>query len=385
MKKICYVSTTLRTLFAFVVKTAEYLNSTGEFEISFISSPDKELEKNIPDYIHFYPVKMHRGIAFDGLLVISKIKKILKKEQFDLVQYSTPNASLYTSIAAKLAKIPVRLYCQWGIVYVGFAGFKRYIFKFIEKTICRFSTWIEPDSKGNLDFSHQEGLYPENMGSVIWNGSACGISLDKFDISKKEMYRTEIRTKFNISKNDFVFGFVGRVTRDKGINELIEAYKHIYENNKNTFLMIVGRSEMTKDVNVELYQWAVDCPNVIFTGRVPNPEAYLSGMDCYILPSYREGFGMTVIEAEAMGVPVIVTNIPGPIDGMIKNKTGLIVEKKESEGLKEAMNYMISNPNVVSEFGKAAHEYAVTNFEQKQLFDRILEDRRSLLNISNNV
>lgn len=110
-----------------------------------------------------------------------------------MVQYSTPNASLYAALAAKLAGVPVRLYCQWGMAYVGFHGIKRVIFKRIEKLVCTLSTWVEPDSFGNLKFSHAEGLYPENKGSVIWNGSASGVNLNKFDNSQKPVWRAEIR------------------------------------------------------------------------------------------------------------------------------------------------------------------------------------------------
>src|SRR5699024_10039368 len=109
----------------------------------------------------------NRGISLTGLSAIYKMIKIFRKEKFDIVQYSTPNVSAYASLAAKISNIPIRLYCQWGIAYVGFSGVKRKLFKFIEKKICDFSTWIEPDSYGNLKFSHKEGLYTTSKSSVI--------------------------------------------------------------------------------------------------------------------------------------------------------------------------------------------------------------------------
>ena len=381
MKKICYVTTIPGTIRTFILKSAEYLYSTGEFDISLISSPDEEIEKEFPSYFHFFPVKMKRGISFDGLRVIREIRDICARERFDLIQYSTPNASFYTSIAAKRAGIPVRLYCQWGIVYVGFEGIKRRIFKQIEKIVCYNSTWIEPDSHGNLNFSHEEGLYPLNKGSVIWNGSASGVSFEKFNINKKPEYREKVRKQHNISDDAFVFGFVGRVTRDKGINELFEAYKRIYESYPNSYLIIVGLSEISDGVDSDLYNWAQGNKNVIFTGRVPIPEQYMSAMDCFVLPSYREGFGMTVIEAESMGVPVIVSNIPGPTDGMIDSKTGLIVQKKDADGLYNAMKQMLESPEMVKHYGENAHLYVTENFDQKVFFEKILEDRRRLLEI----
>ncbi|MCI5616930.1 MAG: glycosyltransferase family 1 protein, partial [Ruminococcus sp.] len=186
MKKICYVTTISLTLKSFVIQSAKYLKENTDWDIVMICDNDDEFQDVLPEGIRYIPVSMKRGLNFDGMSVIRKLVKIFKEEKFDLVQYSTPNASLYVSIAAKIAKVPVRLYCQWGMVYVGFSGIKRKIFKCIEKFVCKNSTEIEPDSYGNLDFAHKEGLYPKNKGRVIWNGSACGVDLSKFDISRKD-------------------------------------------------------------------------------------------------------------------------------------------------------------------------------------------------------
>ena len=312
-----------------------------------------------------------------------EMKKIFKREKFDLIQYSTPNASLYASLAGKMSKVPVRLYCQWGMAYVGFTGIKRKIFKAIEKLVCSLSTWIEPDSNSNLMFSHQERLYPNEKGSVIWNGSACGVNITKFDISKKLEYRKKIQEQYGLSDGLFVFGFVGRITRDKGINELFTAFKVIAEQNDNARLMMIGPTEIDSTVNQELYNWAMKTDKVIFVGYTNVVEQYLSAMDCYILPSYREGFGMGVIEAEAMGLPVIVSNIPGPTDAMIHEKTGLIVAKKDSADLKNAMACLLNDRDIAKQYGKAGIEHVKTNFEQMKLFEYILEDRKRLLGEEN--
>ena len=185
MKKICFISTIPSTLRTFVLKTAIYLHENTDWDISFICSEDEEFASELPEFIHYFPVPMERGISISGIKSMMQMKKIFVKEKFDLIQYSTPNASLYAALAGKLAGIPVRLYCQWGMVYVGFEGIKRQVFKAIEKIVCKLSTWIEPDSVSNLNFAHEENLYPQTKGSVIWNGSACGINLEKFDISQK--------------------------------------------------------------------------------------------------------------------------------------------------------------------------------------------------------
>lgn len=376
MKKICFVTTISATLSSFVVETAKCIHNNTDWNITFICNYDEKFEKSLPEYIHYISVPMERGISIAGVKAMLEMKKIFQREKFDLIQYSTPNASLYASMAGKLAHVPVRLYCQWGLVFVGFQGLKRKIFQMEEKYVCHLSTHIEPDSNSNLRFAHEIGLYPKSKGSVIWNGSACGVNLTKFDISNKEEYRKDIREQLDIPEDAFVYGFVGRITRDKGINELLEAYKKL---NDDSYLIMVGRSEVDETINQELYTWASKNEKIRFTGYTTVVEQYLSAMDCYILPSYREGFGMGVVEAEAMGVPVIVTDIPGPIDAMIDNETGIVVQKADVESLYNAMISIREDKVRYFAMAEKAHDFAVNNFEQKQLFSYILEDRKKLL------
>lgn len=376
MKKICFITTVSLTLKTFVVKTAEYIHKNTDWDISFICSSDDEFAKSLPDYIRFYPIHMERGISIGGVKAMLEMYRIFKREKFDLVQFSTPNASLYASLAGFLAGVPVRLYCQWGMAFVGFEGIKKWIFKLEEKLVCSLATWVEPDSNSNLSFAHEEGLYPKKKGSVIWNGSACGVNLRKFDIEKKACYREQIRNQYGIAEDSFVFGFVGRITRDKGVNELLQAFRSMGD---KAYLLMVGPSEVDSTIERVNYDWSVDNKRVIYTGYTNQVEKYLSAMDCFVLPSYREGFGMGVVEAEAMGVPVIVTNIPGPIDAMIEGKTGIIVEQRNAKSLYDAMIILSNNAALCARYGKAGVEHARNNFEQNQLFERILEDRKQLL------
>jgi len=381
MKKICFITTVPTTIESFVLKTAIYIHRHTDWEIHFICSEDEAFRYNLPEYLHYHSVHMERGISVTGVKAMFRMFRIFKQEHFDLVQYSTPNASLYASVAAKLAGIPVRLYCQWGMAYVGFSGLKRGIFKTIEKIVCWLSTWIEPDSNSNLKFAHEEKLYPMSKGSVIWHGSACGVDLRKFDYTHRNEYRENIRKQYGIPENAFVFGFVGRITRDKGVNELFETVKRLLDKNEKIYLMMVGRDESDETVNQGLYEWSKNNNNVIYTGYSDIVEQMLSAMDCYVLPSYREGFGMGVVEAEAMGVPVIVTDIPGPIDGMQKDVTGIVVPPKDVDALCTAMENLLNSPEQCKKYGENGVLFAAQNFEQKELFKRILEDRKQLLQL----
>lgn len=378
MKKICFITTVPGTLQSFALPTAKNMHESGEFDVSFICADDGEVSRRFPGYIHYFPVNMKRGINLYGIKATYEMYKIFKREKFDLVQYSTPNASLYASLASKLAKIPVRLYCQWGIVYVGFKGIKRKIFKTIEKTVCRLSTWIEPDSFGNLNFSRSEGLYGEKKSSVVWNGTSAGIDLERFDISQKDVWRREVRKKHGIPDTAFVFGFVGRITRNKGIDELFESFDEISNTKKDVYLITVGKREMD-DSDLEK---AEANSHIIFTGGIDNPEMYYAAMDTFVLPSYREGMANSIMEAEAMGVPVIVTDIPGTVDAMSVGVTGLTVKKADVDTLRDAMNELYENDELRNQFASASRDFVKKNFERKELISRIIKDRKRLLGIN---
>ncbi len=378
-RRICFVTTVHGTLRAFVLNLAEYLHETAGYDISFICNPDEDFRVSLPSYIHFYPVAMERGISLGGIGAVVKMIRIFRREKFDLVQYSTPNASCYASIAAKLTGVPVRLYCQWGMAFVGFQGFKRKIFKTIEKMVCRLSTWVEPDSHGNLEFCRAEGLYTEGKSSVNWNGSASGVDLTKFDISQKGIWCRQKRAEHGIPEDAFVYGFVGRITRDKGINELFAAFRAILVETPNVYLILAGRVEKADTLDAALYAWAQQESHVVFAGHTKTVEQYMAAMDAFVLPSYREGFGSTVVEAEAMGVPVIVSDIPGPTNAISRDETGLVVPKKDIPALQKAMKKLLSEPELCRKFGDAGHRFAAERFEQKTLFGYILEDRKRLM------
>ena len=384
MFKICFITTSFGTIKAFVLRFAEYLYNNYDIDITFVCQEGKGIEQLMPPHFHYRPVNMERGVHFSALRSIKEMKKVIKNGHFDLIQYSTPNASFYASLVGKKCKVPVRLYCQWGMAYVGFSGIKRLIFKTIERSICKKSTHIEPDSRGNLLFGIKEKLYPSYKGSVIWNGSASGVSFDKFDISKKICYSEQIRTALKIPPEAFVFGFVGRITGDKGINELLSAFQSIEKEYKNCYLIFVGSEDKIESIDSGLYKYAHEDSQIRMCGSTSVVEQYLSAMDCFVLPSYREGFGMATIEAEAMGVPVIVTDIPGPTDAMISNETGLVIPKKNIPALIDAMRVMICDKVKRKLYGQNGATFVKNRFDQKVLFKKMAEDRIALIKGSRN-
>ena len=272
MKKICMITTVSATMKSFVIETAKHLHNACGYDITLICAPDTNFAASLPDYIHYIPVEMSRGIKISGFKSIKVFREIFRREKFDLVQYSTPNASCYASIAAKKERVPLRLYCQWGIRYVGFFGFKRKVFKFIEKIVCKNSTHIRSASPLNMKYAIGEKLYSEDKCKVVGNGGTIGVDMDDYNIESKALWREKIRKQYSIDKDDFVFGFAGRISIDKGNRELLEAFKYVSEKVENVKLMLVGGIEGLEAEFKEMIDCAKKSPHVIITGKIENAQ-----------------------------------------------------------------------------------------------------------------
>lgn len=376
-KKICFITTISFTMEAFILDFAKYLQETEGYNITLMCNPDPIFEAKIPSNIRFIPMEVKRGLDFNIIANILKYKKIFEEEKFDLIQYCTPNASLYSSVGGKLANIKNRLYCQWGIFYFGQSGIKRRIFKAIEMISCRYSTIIEPDSLSNMKFSIEEGLYTSKKSKVIGSGSSRGVNLKLFNESKREEYRNEIREKHNLDKKDFIFGYLGRLNKDKGINELLYAYKELDIKSK---LLLVGPSENLNEIDQDIYNWSLKNKNIIYLPNTDEPYKYFCAFDVNILPSYREGMPSAMLETMAMKTLIIASNINGINDVIEDGVNGILIEPKNYNDLKEKMLYSYTNFNNMSSIIENAYLKIKKDFDQTYLFKLMKEDRKEILN-----
>ena len=382
-KKICFVTSIPGTTSAFLLDFSKYLIEAHEYDVTFICDKNEDFPNLLSQGMHYIPVRMKRGISFDGLRVIYELVKIFKNENFDIVQFATPNASLYASIASRLSGVKNRLYTHWGSRYMGYdGGVSRFIFKSLEKISCANASIIETESFSLMEYSIKDGLYPRDKAHVVWNGSACGVKLEKYILTNKDKWRSEVRKKYNIPEDSIVFGWCGRITRDKGHNELFEAFREINKTNKSARLLMVGRYDNVETIDKELFEWAQACPEVIFTGLVPYNEVPMmySAMDVFCSLSYREGFGLVVIEAAAMRLPGIVTDVPGQVDTIDPDVTGISVHSHDVNTVVDAMKYCIANPERVLQMGIEARKQVEEKYEQKKLFEMLAENRNKLIN-----
>lgn len=370
--KICYVVTLPITIRSFFIPQLKYLSENG-FDVSVVCSKDKSIQKELGSRIHYHPIEMPRGISvFGSFKAIRQLIHYFRKEQFDIIQYSTPNAAMYASIAGRIAKVKVRNYHLMGFRYLGTKGLLKSLLKKIEIISCKNSTYIECVSKSNLEIGVKEKIFERKKAAVVWNGSSGGVDLERFDYSRRFEYRKEIRKKYGLSEKDFVFGFVGRITRDKGVNELLHAFSKI----KNAKLLMVGEAEGASTLKQQLYTSSLTNPNIVYTGQVFDVEKYYAAIDVLVLPSYREGFGNVIIEAAAMGTPAIVSNIPGPIDAVKVGETAQVVEPRSTESLLKAMKQFQTMDYLA--MGEQAERFAREKFDSTMLCRKILERKENI-------
>ena len=381
MKKLCIITTVSMTLESFVLDGVKALHEIHpDWEITFVCSHNERFATSLPSYIRFFPIKMERGVSLSGLAAVSQMKKLFGRERFDLVQYATPNASLYASIAAKRKKVPVRLYCQWGIRYVGFEGFGRRVFKSLEKTVCRNSTHIRAVSFLNKQFAVEEGLYPEDKAVVLGQGGTIGVDLEEYILAPKKEWRTKIRSACRLG-DGVVFGFVGRISRDKGSEELLRAFRSIHGLDPTTKLLMVGTFEADESMDQELLDWAKSCPDVVFTGRVDKHDLreYYAAMDVYVHPSYREGFGMVLQEAAAMECAIVTTDIPGASEVMEEGISCLLAKPRDTESLQNQMTAFLKDPRLRERYGTPARLRVETYFDRRRMIEEQCREYERLL------
>lgn len=337
----------------------------------------------MPENVKFYPIPFSRIISpLSDIRAVLKLIHIFRKERFDIVQYSTPKASLLGSIAAFLAKVPIRIYILWGLYYTGQTGLKYKLFKFFEKIICSISNNIIPISREMIEFALSEGLGQKEKYEVILNGSACGVDLQRFNPKKWPNARSEIRSKYHIPERAIVTGVIARLTGDKGINELVSAFSEIAEEINYTYLLIVGGQEEKDKLRPDIEDIIKTNPLILAVGWQENPIPYYMAMDIFCLPTYREGFGKVNLEAQAMGLPVVSTNVIGPRESVDTDKTGFLVEPRSSKALIEPLKKLILDSELRKDMGQKGRKRIEQMFDSKNVIQAVVEHRLKLLSKS---
>lgn len=381
--KICALTTISKTMDWFIVDSMRNLSKNG-YEITLICNMEEGFIERNKDFANCIHLPMSRGTSLGDLIKMPWVLyKLFKKEKYDVIYYTTPNVSLYASIAGWLAGIECRFYNQCGLRYVSFKGRKRTIFKEVEKFTCKLSTTIREQSPMNRQYAIDEGLCPPEKISVVGIGGTIGVSLQQIDSFDKAEARKHFREKYSIPQEGFLYGYVGRVNADKGINELITAFCELQKKYNNIYLVLVGMIDDTNPIDSKNMQIAKDDNHIFLTGNVPSNEVYLhmAMFDVLTHPTYREGFGKVLQEAMGVALPIITTNVPGPSEVVEDGISGILVKDHDVFDLMEKMDLMYNNKELRNSLAQAGRRRAEIYFDRPIMLNNILVDLNKTLNI----
>lgn len=361
MKKIIRACTVSQSL-GFVKGVLPQLMK--KYEVVLMSSPEKpveEIEKEYP--ARYVPVKMNRRMSpMADLKSLAQIIRVFRKERPRMVHSMTPKAGLLCMMAAWLTHVPVRVHTFTGLVWPTAKGFSRKLLMLTDMITCACATYIIPEGQGVLNDLRNGGITKKPM-KVLGYGNVRGVDMVRFS------RRPEVMEKAKELRDDlkFTFLFVGRIVRDKGMDELMEAFVRLQECHENVRLWLIGRYEDSIDPLSDKARQAItenDAIEAVGARYGDDLLAYYAAADCFVFPSYREGFPNTVMEAGAMGLPCIVTDINGSGEIVIEGKNGLIVPAKDVDALFDAMDKMLKDRPMRNEMAKNARLLIETRYEQ---------------------
>jgi glycosyltransferase involved in cell wall biosynthesis len=374
--KICVVSTTPLTIHFFL---KPHLRALSEFSDVFLAlnpgndpyTPDLQLP------VRVVPISIKRDIAFFAdIRALKQLYILFRREKPDLVWAVTPKGGLLGMLAAWIAGVKCRVFIFQGEVWASKVGPMRWILKLADKMCAYCATKLLAVSFTERLLLEQEKIVPAGSVQVLGKGSISGVDLERYkpDIET----RRAIRGEYKIPSDAVVALFAGRLTKDKGIYELAEAFHRLSAVRDNIWLFIVGpdEQELSADIRDTLGNASAKC---VFVGFSSHPEKFMAAADFICLPSYREGFGMVLIEAAAVGIPAIGSKIPGISDAILEGKTGLLVEPKNVNALQSALLQLIDDSDLRQQLGLAARQNVLNNFESAEVVSRYVDLFRSLL------
>lgn len=376
--RITTIPVSLRTL----LKGQHYYMS-HYFEVIGVSSSGNDLQMVMKDEnIHVASVEMTRKISlFTDLRSVWNLFNLFKKEKPHIIHTHTPKAGTLGMIASWLCRVPVRMHTVAGLPLLEIHGPKRKLLNLVEKITYACATKVYPNSYGLKDIIIQNKFCKPEKLHVIGNGSSNGIDTKHFSkesINSEDLNR--LRAKFNINSDDFVFIFVGRLVKDKGINELVNAFKEFNGKYSSTKLLLVGNYESELDpLMPESINEIETNKSILFTGYQSDVRPYLAIANALVFPSYREGFPNVPMQALAMEIPAIVTDINGCNEIVINEYNGLIILPKNTNAITVAMERLMLDQTFYNKLKFNARESIVSRYDQLTLWKLIKEEYDSQL------
>lgn len=358
------------------------------FSLTALSADEKELQRISDKYgIKWFHVELTRSITpIKDLKALWKLYCFFRKEKPEIVHTHTPKAGLIGMMAAYLARVPVRMHTVAGMPLLEAKGIKRMLLDMTEKLTYYCAHRVYPNSFVMRDIILRERFVPAAKLKVIGNGSSNGVDLDYFNPDiYAERDKVALRRQLGLSINDFVFIFVGRLVGDKGINELVSAFTSLWQNEallieNRPKLLLVGAMEtefdpLKPETVVEIHR----NPNIVSAGYQDDVRPFLAIANSLAFPSYREGFPNVVMQAGAMGLPAIVTDINGCNEIVVEGKNGTIIPVKDRQALELAMRKILTDHNWRMKIKENSRSMIASRYDQQLVWESLYREYNHLL------
>lgn len=377
MKKLCLVATIPAAVHAFLRGIIQA--AAEKYEVTIIcNSADKHLLDGLNARLILLPIERKPSLWRD-MLVLFKLVKLFRSERFDIVHSHFPKTGLLGMLAAWLACTPIRIHTFHGEVWATRSGWRRAALKLFDQLVALLATNILVVSPSQQVFLVNEGVLPIGKAKVIGSGSVCGVDVERFHPDLNA--RRTMREGLGISQDAIVILFVGRLNRDKGMLDLAAAFDSIARNRSDVVLLLVGAEEDTPFSRIQEICRA-EHDQLHYVPFTSTPERYMAATDIFCLPSYREGFGVTIIEAAACGVPAVASRIYGITDAVADGKSGLLFPAGDVIALTQTLLQLITGNELRQHMGNAARVRALELFRSEiitrdmmLLYDRVSRER----------
>lgn len=345
------------------------------YDVIAVSSPGKKLDAiRQRENVKTIALPMERRISlWKDLMSLIRMILLFAKEKPYIVHSITPKAGLISMLAGWIVRVPVRMHTFTGLVFPTATGKMQKLLIAMDRITCFCATHINPEGIGVKRDLERFNVTKKPM-FIIANGNVGGIDLIHFDRTSAV---EEEAIHYHQTAGCFTFCFVGRMVRDKGINELIHVFIRLYQKNTKIRLLLVGPFEKDLDpVLPEVEEQILHHPGITFVGWQPDVRPFLAASDAFVFPSYREGFPNVVMQAGAMGLASIVTDINGCNEIIVDGKNGVIIPSKDEEALYQAMKDFVVHPEKVKQMAANARPMIASRYEQKMVWEALLEEYR---------
>ncbi|MDC0229379.1 glycosyltransferase family 4 protein [Deltaproteobacteria bacterium] len=369
-KNIAIVATTPKMIRFFLVN---HVTNLSEFyNVTVISNFDgqRDVLNILPNNIRKYSLPISREISiFADIKSLLLLMVFFYKEKFSVVFSISPKGGLLSMIAAWFMSVPVRIHAFTGQVWVTNKGVTRWLLKFMDRITSFLSTVVIVDSPSQKNFLVMNKIVSQMKSLVLGSGSISGV--DKTRFRPRPIVKKRIRYKMNTNDSTIIFLFVGRLKKDKGVFELIKAFTSISSKVDHAVLWFVGDDEDNLLKELKLIS-SIQQNSIKFIPYTTSPEEYMLAADVFCLPSYREGFGSTIIESASCGIPSIGSRIYGITDAIIDGETGILVEKGDVNQLALAMLELANNCSLRIKMGESARKIALEKFDSNRITDELM-------------